>query len=107
MAVDYLEIFRQGQKPKALPAPAHTQPDALKHGLSDEEMHAQELKTEREAIQWEGRSSVAEWVDAIEGVPARILAASYDKLCEIIDREGEAAGEKFLARIGKKFRNRA
>lgn len=108
MAVDYLKLFRAGKKAKASPAPTHKkQSDAQTPGLSDDEIHAQELKAERDAIQWECRSSLPEWVDAIEGVPAEVLAASYDKLCDIIDREGEEAGEKFLIRIGRKFRNRA
>lgn len=100
MAVDYLKIFRQGKKPQAPPAPARDthKSDAQTPGPSDEERHAQELKADRGS----GR-----WVDAIEGVPAEVLAASYDKLCGIIDREGESAGEKFLINLGRKFRNRA
>ena len=112
MAVDYLKLFRAGRKAQDPPAPAHTrQSDALTPGkpreASDDALHAQELKAEREAIQWEGCSSIFAWLDAIEGVPAEVLAASYDELCDIIDREGEEAGEKFLIRIGRKFRNRA
>lgn len=108
MAVDYLKLFRAGKRVQTPPAPAHTrQSDAHTPGSSDGAIHAQELKAERDAIQWEGRSSLPEWIDAIEGVPAEVLAASYDELCDIIDREGEEAGEMFLIRIGRKFRNRA
>lgn len=107
MAVDYLKLFRAGKRVETPPAPAHTQSDAQTPGPSDDEIHAQELKAERDAIQWEGRSSLPEWVDAIAGVPPEVLAASYGKLCDIIDREGEEAGEKFLTRIGRNFHNRA
>ena len=108
MAIDYLEVFRQGKKRQAPPAPAHThRSDAQTPGPSDEEVHAQELKAEREAIQLEACEVSVRWVDVIHHIPQEVLAASYGELCAIIDREGEEAGEKFIFRLARKFRNRA
>lgn len=106
MAIDYLKIFREGAKtkPKAPPAPKAAPADTQQ---SDAILHAQELKAEQEAIQQEERSSIPEWVIAIEGVPAEVLAKAHDELCDIIDREGEEAGERFAIRLGKKYHNRA
>ena len=107
MAIDYLKIFREGAKtkPKAPPAPKAAPDDDTQQ--SDAILHAQELQAEREAIQAEGCSSILDWVNAIEGVPAEVLAKAHDELCDIIDREGEAAGERFVIRLGKKFHNMA
>jgi hypothetical protein len=105
MAIDYLKIFREGAKTKAKAPPApKAAPDTQQ---SDAILHAQELKAEREAIQAEGCSSVLDWVNAVDGVPPEVLAKAHGELCDIIDREGEAAGERYLIRLGKKYHNRA